>query len=164
MRQPQIFDYLFTPKEVAEIQTATEDHSILERWLNELELNDNFKSALTTVLETTVVAARAVVRLGAWIISCVKRILKEYPTTFKSAAIGFLLGFLIWTIPVFGWIFGPMVTPFLVTATVILGFVADVREKYRGSSGNFAPLARMARKHFGESAASRRTSKTRRRS
>ena len=72
---------------------------------------------------------QTVVRIGRKIMDIIVALFEEFPNAGFGAIFGAIIGFLVSTIPVIGQIFGPLVTPVLISYGLVIGAKHDIRNK-----------------------------------
>lgn len=115
-----------SPAVCTDVNSHTESPGALRKWIDECDLSGDLKTVLKSVIKTTASAGRAVIRIGEWVVTTIKKICEEFPCASMGVLVGFLIGVMISTAPVIGAVLGAVLTPFVFTATALLGFASDL--------------------------------------
>ena len=97
----------------------------LKKRLDKLSISADMKSILFTMAKTTIKIGSVVVKLGRKILDLVMRILTDFPTATTGAIFGAILGQLVATVPVIGFVFGPFVGPLSIALGFAVGGLQD---------------------------------------
>ena len=84
---------------------------------------------LDSILNLTIKVGEMIVNIGRKIIEVVIYIVQQFPNMVMGTIIGFILGTLISSIPILGWIFGPIVIPALTFIGATYGLSFDMTDK-----------------------------------
>jgi hypothetical protein len=126
MSNEKTMEVALSPATCEAVNADVDSLSVLETWIDECDMNGDLKAVLKSALSYTAMAGRTVVRMGAWVVTAVRRVAIEFPCTSTGALVGYVLGLLVSSIPLVGMLLGALLTPFLVTAAVLIGFMGDV--------------------------------------
>ncbi|MFC1560488.1 hypothetical protein ACFL3W_00930 [Pseudomonadota bacterium] len=97
--------------------------------IDQLDVSADTKSALYSVSRVTVRVGQTIVKIGRKIIDTIIALFEEFPNAGFGAIFGAIIGFLISAIPIIGQIFGPLVTPVLISYGLAVGAKDDIRNK-----------------------------------
>ena len=96
--------------------------------IDQLDVSADTKSAVYALSRVTVRAGQIVVRIGRKILDVIVKLFKEYPNAGFGAIFGAIVGYIISTIPGFGQIVAPLVTPIFIGLGLIIGAISDIRD------------------------------------
>lgn len=125
----------------------------LRRHVEKLNISADAKHALFALSRITLKAGEYVIRIGRKIIDFILRLFDEYPNMAFGALFGAVVGFLFSSIPVIGFVLGPVITPLAVALGLAAGYFddmrvrrldADVDRKIREFEATLAPLRAQA--------------------
>ena len=98
-------------------------------WLDRLPFSADAKSYLYAIAKSTIRAGKFVIRIGRKILEIVIFLVRQFPKATFGLILGALLGFLVASIPVIGFVIGPI---FQLLATIIggvMGALEDIRDR-----------------------------------
>ena len=101
--------------------------STLRRAINALHGDAEMKAFLKTVSELTLKIGKTVLFVGRKLVEAILEGLKRYPNTAAGLVVGGILGILISSIPLVGWLLG-WITPVLMAVGGGLGFLEDLKD------------------------------------
>lgn len=101
----------------------------LRRRLDGLPLSADAKSALYTIAKSTVRIGTSIVKVGKKILEHIVRLFEEYPNATMGMVFGGVLGTLIHSIPLIGFLLGPVATPIFVALGLVVGVYQDLMDK-----------------------------------
>lgn len=101
----------------------------LKKRLDKLSISADMKSILFTIAKTTIKVGTVVVKLGRKILDIVIKVLADFPMATTGAIFGAILGQLIATVPVIGFVFGPFVGPLSIALGFAMGGLQDFSNK-----------------------------------
>jgi hypothetical protein len=81
---------------------------------------------VTTTVEVMKGVARVVIKIGKIVLNMIWKLLETYPTVVTGALVGFTIGMIISSIPLLGWLLGPIAVPLLGAIGAGAGFLADM--------------------------------------
>lgn len=97
----------------------------ITNWLEGQNLSADAKILVLKLVDTSIEVGGQIISIGRKILSTVAWLLKQYPNTSFGLVIGAVMSFLIGSIPLFGWILGPLLSPILLAFGIGMGAVAD---------------------------------------
>lgn len=97
--------------------------------INNLDVSADVKVLLDRIAQATITIGGAVVWIGRIILKAISFLLAEFPNASFGAIAGAVLGYLVSTIPVIGFVLGPVITPLLVILGAAFGLINDVQFK-----------------------------------
>lgn len=96
--------------------------------IDNLNVSADVKSILFSMSKATIQVGRTVVRIGRKVLDIIVGFFKEYPHVGYGLLLGALLGGLLSSIPVIGWLFGPLLTPAFLAFGVATGAIQDISD------------------------------------
>lgn len=100
----------------------TEDS--LKKQIDALRISADAKSVLFTIAKTTIRVGSMVLKIGRKVLDMITNILTEFPMASTGTIFGAIFGYLITSVPVIGFIFGP----FFGTLAIAFGFAAGAMQ------------------------------------
>jgi len=97
--------------------------------IDRLQLSADAKRMLFAVARTTITAGKVVIRIGRKILETVMWLVRNFPNASAGLIVGSVLGFLVSSIPIIGFILGPIMTPLLAALGLAIGAVQDIKDK-----------------------------------
>lgn len=113
--------------------------------LDKLDVAADVKSALFKISKVTMRVGHQIVQIGRKIIDTILALYQEYPTAGLGLLFGGILGFLAGSIPVLGFLLGPLITPLAMAYGFVQGVVSDMKDKdlqrkIEEANARFGPL------------------------
>lgn len=96
----------------------------LKKRIDALAISADSKSVLFTIAKTTIRVGSMVLKIGRKILDIVTNIITEFPMAGTGTIFGAIFGYLITSVPVIGFIFGP----FLGALAIAFGFAAGAMQ------------------------------------
>ena len=96
----------------------------LKKRIDALAISADAKSVLFTIAKTTIRVGSMVLKIGRKVLDITINILTEFPMATTGTIFGAIFGYLITSVPVIGFIFGP----FFGTLAIALGFAAGAMQ------------------------------------
>lgn len=117
----------------------------IHKRIDNLDINADCKQKLHAATRITIKAGRTVIWIGHKILDQVMFLLRTFPTTSFGLIFGAVVGYLISTIPVIGFVLGPLVTVILMALLGGHGVIQDIkdillRRSVNEARGVFNPL------------------------
>lgn len=117
----------------------------LKARIDNLSISADVKVLLFQIATKVLKVGETVIRIGQKVIEAVLKVLSMYPHTSFRFVFGAIAGALIGSIPLIGWVLGPLVTPILMALGLLSGAMQDFSEKaietrVKASLTPFAPL------------------------
>ena len=97
-------------------------------WISHLDISADAKSLLYKIAKTTIRAGQFVVKIGRKILDIVSFLLREYPKTTFGLIIGAVIGSLVISIPVIGFVIGPLFKILVMVLGAIVGVYEDIKD------------------------------------
>jgi len=104
------------------------DESI-KRMIDNLDVSADAKLLLYKFSKATIKAGEYVLKIGRKIIDVICTVFKEYRHASFGMVFGAIAGLLISSIPIIGWVLGPIVTPILTVFGMLGGLYEDMKDK-----------------------------------
>jgi len=101
----------------------------IRMYIDNLNISPEFKAILDSALNVTVKIGDMVVNIGKKIIEIILYIVKEFPNVVMGTLIGFVIGSLISTIPLIGWLLSSIAIPAGMAIGAATGFAYDIEDK-----------------------------------
>jgi len=101
----------------------------IKKLIDNLDISADVKSALYWISTTTIKAGKFIINIGRKIIDFVCAVYKEYPSATFGLIFGGIVGCLIASIPIIGFILGSIATPILMALGLIIGGKEDLEDK-----------------------------------
>lgn len=117
----------------------------IRRRIDRLDVSADVKSFLFALTRASISVGRSVVRIGRKVIDFVCGLLKEFPKMTFFAILGAVAGMLVASIPILGFVLGPILTPISIAVGAAFGVLEDLRDhalkrKIAEFHAQFAPL------------------------
>ena len=100
----------------------------IRSWISHLDISADAKSLLYKIAKTTIRAGQFVVKIGRKILDIVSFLLREYPKTTFGLIIGAVIGSLVISIPVIGFVIGPLFKTLVMVLGAIVGVYEDIKD------------------------------------
>ncbi|MFC1577615.1 hypothetical protein ACFL36_01255 [Thermodesulfobacteriota bacterium] len=100
----------------------------LKEEIGKLDISSEFKSYLETISEKVSVFGDWSFKVGHKVVELSIAFVKKYPNTSAGLIIGAVIGFLISTIPVIGFLIGWLVTPLSIALGIGIGAWIDMKD------------------------------------
>ena len=110
--------------EISDLLSFDLSEEALKKRLNQLAISADAKSILFTIAKTTIKVGAFVVKIGRKILDLVINLLGEFPMASTGTIFGAIFGYLVTSIPIIGFIFGP----FVGTLAIAFGFAAGAMQ------------------------------------
>jgi hypothetical protein len=130
-------------------KTAAFGIPILHHLYERISLRQNKRKVkalvVTPTRELAIQIGERIVKIGKKILSLIFTMCKEYPSTTFGAIFGATVGLLISSIPVLGFILGPIALPLLIIVGIGVGAIEDIKDKMlarkiKEINAEFSPL------------------------
>lgn len=97
-------------------------------WISRLDISADAKSLLYKIAKTTIRAGQFVIKIGRKILDIVSFLLREYPKTTFGLIIGAVIGSLVISIPVIGFVIGPLFKTLIMVLGAVVGVYEDIKD------------------------------------
>jgi hypothetical protein len=112
-----------------EINSFNVSETQLKATIDKLNISADAKSILFTISKTTIKAGKYILKIGRKILDIIGSLFKLYPETGFGLILGGILGVLITSIPIIGFVLGPIVGPLLAAFGLVIGLHQDISNK-----------------------------------
>jgi hypothetical protein len=99
----------------------------LKRKINNLNISADAKSMLFSIAKGTVLIGQKILQIGRKILDVIFKIISDFPTMTAGAIICIVLSMLISSVPIIGFVFGPLLGPLLITFGIAVGVIEDLK-------------------------------------
>ncbi|MEL7638053.1 MAG: hypothetical protein AAGU21_00270 [Solidesulfovibrio sp.] len=118
-----------TLKEIAAHNETMTDSEMVQR-IRSLDISAQDKGLLRALMEAKTEIGGVMVRIGKKLLdicfSALNILMEHFPATMAGLLLGALLGLVFSSIPVLGWLLGPMLGPILVLGVGTMGLLKDL--------------------------------------
>ena len=133
--------------EIRQLAATSYSVSELTAKIENLAISADAKVLLLQFSKQVIRVGEAVVKIGQKVLETVLQVIKTYPYTTFGAVFGAVAGALVTSIPLVGWVLGPLVTPLLVLFGISAGALMDFADKavalrIKASLAQYEPLRR----------------------
>ena len=114
------------------LQSLAQDkisHSKLQSFLDNLEMSADAKALIASILKTAIKVGDFVIRVGKRIVEIIVMIATKFPNASFGLLLGLLIGALVASIPLLGFILGPFVTPIAAVFGLAKGYFEDLQDQ-----------------------------------
>lgn len=111
---------------VAINRIAEERDFDLEDFLDRITLDKKIKDFLVAAKDVCVKVGKTIVKIGKFLLNLVFKLAESFPNTVKGAVVGATIGFLLSTIPLIGWILGPLAISTFAFVGSVVGLATDL--------------------------------------
>ena len=101
----------------------------ISKQFNQLDISAGRKLLLDKMVTMTIEVGKTIVKIGQKILEVVISLIKAHPNIAIGLILGYFLGLLIASIPILGWVLGPIATPLLVALGAFYGLKTDFNNK-----------------------------------
>lgn len=115
--------------EIRDLLSFDLSEEALRKRIGALEISADAKSLLFTVAKTTITVGTTVIKIGRKVLDVITTLLAEFPMTSAVTVFGAIFGFLISSIPVIGFVLGPLVGALAVALGFAIGAIQDLGNK-----------------------------------
>lgn len=115
--------------EVEQLAEISLSGSALKAKIDNLAISADAKALLYQFSKQVIRVGEKAVKIGQKVLETILDVIKAYPNTTFGAVFGAVAGTLVASIPLIGWVLGPVVTPILVLFGISAGAVMDFADK-----------------------------------
>ena len=116
-------------KSLHDLHQSETTHDKLLLGIENLNVDNKTKSFLESVLNSTIDVGGTIINIGKKIIEVILYIVKKFPHGAIGAILGYLLGHIIASIPILGWVLKWVVVPLATITGAALGAKMDLSDK-----------------------------------
>ncbi len=102
----------------------------IKRKINNLNISADAKSMLFSIAKGTVLIGQKILQIGRKILDVIFQIIKDFPNMTAGAIICIVLSMLVSSIPIIGFIFGPLLGPLLIAFGIAVGAKEDLKNAH----------------------------------
>ena len=106
--------------EIRDLLSFNLSEDSLRKRINALAISADTKSVLFTIAKTTIKVGTMVLKIGRKILDIITTVLAEFPRASTGMIFGAIFGYLVTSVPIIGFVFGP----FLGALAIAFGFAA----------------------------------------
>ncbi len=110
--------------EIRDLLSFDLSEDALKKRIGGLAISADAKSVLFTIAKTTIRVGSMVLKIGRKVLDIIANILTEFPMASTGTIFGAVFGFLVTSVPIIGFIFGP----FVGTLAIAFGFAAGAMQ------------------------------------
>lgn len=101
----------------------------LKKRIDALTISADAKSVLFTIAKTTIRVGSVVIKIGRKVLEVITTTLTEFPMTSTGTIFGAIFGFLVTSVPIIGFVLGPLVGALAIAFGFAVGAVQDFSDK-----------------------------------
>lgn len=101
----------------------------LKKRIDALTISADAKSVLFTIAKTTIRVGSVVIKIGRKVLEVITTTLAEFPMTSTGTIFGAIFGFLVTSVPIIGFVLGPLVGALAIAFGFAIGAVQDFSDK-----------------------------------
>jgi len=101
----------------------------LRKRIGALDISADAKSVVFTIAKTTIRVGSMVLNIGRKVLDIITNVLAEFPMASTGAIFGAIFGYLVTSVPVIGFIFGPFVGALAIAFGFAVGAMQDLGNK-----------------------------------
>jgi hypothetical protein len=101
----------------------------LQSFLENLEMSADAKALIASILKTAIKVGNFVIRVGKRIVEIIIMIATKFPKASFGLLLGLLIGALVASIPLLGFILGQFVTPIAAIFGLARGYFEDLKDQ-----------------------------------
>ena len=115
--------------EIRDLLSFDLSEDMLKKRIGALAISADAKSVLFTITKTTIRVGSTVIKIGRKVLDIITTILGEFPMASTGAIFGAIFGYLVTSVPVIGFIFGPFVGALAIAFGLAAGAIQDLGNK-----------------------------------
>ena len=115
--------------EIRDLLSFDLSEDALKKRLDALELSADAKSVLFTIAKTTIRVGSLVVKVGRKVLDIITKILAEFPMASTGTIFGAIFGYLVSSVPIIGFVFGPFIGALAIAFGFAVGAMQDIGNK-----------------------------------
>ncbi|MEP2681839.1 MULTISPECIES: hypothetical protein [Sulfitobacter] len=101
----------------------------LKKRIDALSISADAKSVIFTIAKTTIRVGSSVVRIGRKVLDIITKILAEFPMASTGTIFGAIFGYLVSSVPIIGFVFGPFIGALAIAFGFAVGAMHDISNK-----------------------------------
>ena len=115
--------------ELRELLAFDVSEDALKKRIDSLAVSADTKSVLYKMAKTTITVGSTVLKIGRKILDIVVKVLSEFPNAGIGVIFGAVLGYLVASIPIIGFLLGPFLGPLAIALGFAVGVMQDLANK-----------------------------------
>ena len=115
--------------EIRDLLSFDLSEDALKKRINALAVSADAKSVLFTIAKTTIMVGSMVVKIGRKILDIITKIINEFPLASTGTIFGAIFGYLVTSVPVIGFVFGPFIGAIAIAFGFAVGAMQDISNK-----------------------------------
>lgn len=112
--------------EIRDLLSFDLSEETLKKRIDSLAVSADVKSVLFTIAKTTIRVGSLVLNIGRKVLDMITKILGEFPMAGAGTIFGAIFGYLVTSVPIIGFVFGP----FIGTLAIAFGFAAGAMQDF----------------------------------
>lgn len=101
----------------------------LKKRIDALAISADAKSVLFTIAKTTIRVGSLLVKIGRKVLDIITKILAEFPLASTGTIFGAIFGYLVSSVPIIGFVFGPFIGALAIAFGFAVGAMQDLSNK-----------------------------------
>jgi len=101
----------------------------LKKRIDALAISSDAKSVLFTIAKTTIRVGSLVVKIGRKVLDIITELLAEFPMASTGTIFGAIFGYLVSSVPIIGFVFGPFIGALAIAFGFAVGAMQDISNK-----------------------------------
>lgn len=115
--------------EIRDLLSFDLSEDALKKRISALAISADAKSVLFTVAKTTIRVGHVVIKIGRKVLDIITKILADFPMASTGAVFGAIFGYLVTSVPIIGFVFGPFVGTLAIALGFAVGAIQDLGNK-----------------------------------
>ena len=116
-------------EQLKNLSNTSTDHATLNRHIDNLDISADAKLLMTSISNQVIRAGELVINIGRKIIEAVLFIARQIPNASIGFLLGLIVGALIGSVPLIGWILGPFATVIASVFGIVVGGMQDIKDR-----------------------------------
>jgi len=115
--------------EIRDLLSFDLSEELLKKRIGSLDISADAKSIIFTIAKTTIRVGSTVLNIGRKVLDVVTYILGEFPMASTGTVLGAVFSYLVTSIPVIGFVFGPFIGALAIALGFAMGAIKDLGNK-----------------------------------
>lgn len=115
--------------EIRDLLSFDLSEASLKKRIDALAISADAKSVLFTIAKTTIRVGSMVVKIGRKVLDIITTILSEFPMASTGTIFGAIFGYLVSSVPIIGFVFGPFIGALAIAFGFAVGALQDLGNK-----------------------------------
>lgn len=116
-------------EQLKNLSNTSTDQATLNRHIDNLDISADAKLLMTSIGNQVIRAGELVINIGRKIIEAVLFIASQIPNASIGFLLGLIVGALIGSVPLIGWILGPFATVIASVFGIVVGGMQDIKDR-----------------------------------